>query len=60
MALEPGCVIGVDTPEGEELAGMIVATEGDAVEVDFNHPLAGHVVIFDVEIIEVVLADVDS
>ena len=60
MALEPGCVIGFDTPEGEELAGMIVATEGDAVEVDFNHPLAGHVVIFDVEIIEVVLADVDS
>ena len=60
MALEPGCVIGFDTPEGEELAGMVVAAEGDAVEVDFNHPLAGHVVIFDVEIIEVVLAATDS
>jgi FKBP-type peptidyl-prolyl cis-trans isomerase SlpA len=60
MALEPGCVIGFDTPEGEELAGMVVAAEGDAVEVDFNHPLAGHVVIFDVEIVEVVLAATDS
>jgi FKBP-type peptidyl-prolyl cis-trans isomerase SlpA len=60
MALEPGCVIGFDTPAGEELAGMVVAAEGDAVEVDFNHPLAGHVVIFDVEIVEVVLAATDS
>ena len=60
MALEPGCVIGFDTPEGEELAGMVAAAEGDAVEVDFNHPLAGHVVIFDVEIVEVVLAATDS
>jgi len=60
MLLEPGCIIGFDTPEGEELPGMIVAAEGDDVDVDFNHPMAGHVVIFDVEIIDVVLADVDS
>jgi FKBP-type peptidyl-prolyl cis-trans isomerase SlpA len=60
MALEPGCIIGFDTPAGEELAGMIVAAEGDDVEVDFNHPMAGHVVIFEVEIIDVVLADADD
>jgi FKBP-type peptidyl-prolyl cis-trans isomerase SlpA len=57
MALEPGCIIGFDTPEGEELPGMIVSTDDTSVEVDFNHPLAGRVVIFDVEIIDVVLAD---
>ena len=59
MALEPGCIIGFDTPEGEELPGMIVSTDDTSVEVDFNHPLAGRVVIFDVEIIDVVLADAD-
>jgi len=60
MALEPGCIIGFDTPEGEELPGMIVSTDDTSVEVDFNHPLAGRVVIFDVEIIDVVLADADD
>lgn len=60
MALEPGCIIGFDTPEGEELPGMIVSTDDTSVEVDFNHPLAGRVVIFDVEIIDVVLADTDD
>ncbi|MCK5383177.1 MAG: peptidylprolyl isomerase [Gammaproteobacteria bacterium] len=60
MALEPGCIIGFDTPEGEELPGMIVSTDDTSVEVDFNHPLAGRVLIFDVEIIDVVLADTDD
>jgi FKBP-type peptidyl-prolyl cis-trans isomerase SlpA len=60
MALEPGCIIGFDTPEGEELPGMIVSSDDSSVEVDFNHPLAGREVIFDVEIIEVVLADADD
>ena len=60
MTLEPGCIIGFDTPDGEELPGMVVKAESAEVEVDFNHPMAGHVVIFEVEIIEVVLADSDS
>ena len=60
MALEPGCIIGFDTPQGEELPGMIVSLDDSSVEVDFNHPLAGREVIFDVEIIDVVLADADD
>lgn len=60
MTLEPGCIIGFDTPEGEELPGMVITADDAGVEVDFNHPMAGHVVIFEVEIIEVVLADSDS
>ena len=39
---------------------MIVSADDANVEVDFNHPMAGHVVIFDVEIIDVVLADTDE
>ena len=60
MELEPGCIIGFDTPGGDELPGMILSADGTDIEVDFNHPMAGHVVIFEVEIIDVVLADADS
>ena len=60
LALEPGLVIGFDAPGGEELSGTIIAFDDATVEVDFNHPLAGRVVIFDVEIIAVVQAESDS
>ena len=60
MTLEPGCIIGFDTPEGEELPGMVVAASEVDVDVDFNHPMAGHVVVFEVEIIDVQLADADD
>jgi len=60
MALEPGLIIGFNTPGGEELSGTIIAFDDATVEVDFNHPLAGRVVIFDVEIIAVVQAESDS
>ncbi len=53
MDLEPGLIIGFSTPSGEEVPGAILAIEGDEVRVDFNHPLAGHNVRFDVEILEV-------
>ena len=53
MQLEPGVIIGFTTPSGEEVPGAIQEVEGDEVVVDFNHPLAGHEVIFDVEILEV-------
>jgi FKBP-type peptidyl-prolyl cis-trans isomerase SlpA len=60
MVLEPGLIIGFNAPGGEELAGTIIALDDDTVEVDFNHPLAGRIVIFDVEIIAVALADADD
>jgi FKBP-type peptidyl-prolyl cis-trans isomerase SlpA len=60
LELEPGSIIGFDTPGGEELSGTIIAFDDDTVEVDFNHPLAGRVIIFDVEIIDVVLANADG
>jgi len=60
IELEEGVIVGFETPEGEELAGAILAIDEDTVNVDFNHPMAGHTIIFDVEIIEVVPADVDG
>ena len=53
MKLAPGVIIGFDTPSGEELPGTILKVEDDKVEVDFNHPLAGHEIGFEVEILAI-------
>lgn len=53
MTLEPGVIIGFESAAGEEIPGAVLAVEGDRVQVDFNHPLAGHPVIFECEILDV-------
>ncbi|WP_294948050.1 FKBP-type peptidyl-prolyl cis-trans isomerase [Sulfurivirga sp.] len=50
MDLERGLVIGFSGPAGDDIPGTIVAVEGDRVTVDFNHPLAGQVLVFDVTV----------
>lgn len=49
----PGQVIAFALPNGEETAGSVVAVDGERVEVDFNHPLAGHAIRFTSEILDV-------
>lgn len=53
MTLAPGLVIGFETPSGEEVPGTIVELNDREVRVDFSHPLSGHDLIFDVEILSV-------
>ena len=48
---EAGLAFSFDTPDGEEIPGTIVKVKDDMVEVDFNHPLAGHELVFSVEIL---------
>ncbi|MDH5217481.1 MAG: FKBP-type peptidyl-prolyl cis-trans isomerase [Gammaproteobacteria bacterium] len=50
LAIEKGKIIGFTAPSGEEVAGAVLEV-GEAVLVDFNHPLAGKRVIFDVELV---------
>jgi FKBP-type peptidyl-prolyl cis-trans isomerase SlpA len=57
MMLEPGLIIGFTTAEGEEIPGSVQSVTDDEVEVDFNHPMAGHTVVFEVEILDVVPAE---
>jgi FKBP-type peptidyl-prolyl cis-trans isomerase SlpA len=57
MQPEPGMIIGFTTAEGEELPGAVLSVTDDEVEVDFNHPMAGHTVVFEVEILQVVPAE---
>ena len=53
MVLEPGVVVSFADARQQELPGVISRVEGDEVDVDFNHPLSGRTLIFEVEIIDV-------
>ncbi len=53
MALEEGTVVGFGTPTGDEFPGTVIAVNEDAVEVDFNHPLASRELVFEVEVVSV-------
>ena len=53
IPLEPGLIIGFTTPSGEEIPGKIMEILDETVVVDFNHPLAGHTITFDVELVSV-------
>ncbi|WP_116475060.1 FKBP-type peptidyl-prolyl cis-trans isomerase [Zobellella maritima] len=53
LELEEGAILSFTQPNGAEMPGIIRAVAGDSVTVDFNHPLAGHNVTFEVEILAV-------
>ncbi|QDY40940.1 FKBP-type peptidyl-prolyl cis-trans isomerase [Candidatus Pantoea soli] len=38
---------------GSEMPGVIREVSGDSITVDFNHPLAGQRITFDIEVLEV-------
>jgi len=50
--LEVGLIVSFAAPDGE-LPGVVLRLWADTVEVDFNHPLAGRTLTFDVSIIRV-------
>ena len=60
IELVPGLVVSFAAAEGGELPGVIYRLMGDVIEVDFNHPLAGHDVVFDVEIVDVEAVDANQ
>jgi FKBP-type peptidyl-prolyl cis-trans isomerase SlpA len=53
MELEVGLMVSFADANGAELPGMIKEVQDKIVMVDFNHPLAGEALTFDVEIINV-------
>jgi len=48
-----GEFIAFRTPKGEQLPAMIKSVEGEKVTIDFNHPLAGKSLIYEVEVAEI-------
>lgn len=53
MPVAPGLMVSFADAQNAELPGLICEVEGDWVSVDFNHPLAGKTLKFDVQILEV-------
>lgn len=53
LPTDPGTVIEFETPSGEKVPGTIEVVKDDEVIVDFNHPLAGHTLMFAVEIVDI-------
>ena len=52
-AREIGAQITAVGPEGQELQGVVIELAEQIVTIDFNHPLAGQVLHFDVTILDV-------
>jgi len=52
--IEEGVIIEFETPSGEAIPGTVKKVTEQEVTVDFNHPCAGFVVTFDVEIVDIV------
>ena len=50
--LEVGSILSFQNGDGE-LPGVIIAFEEDEVMVDFNHPLSGKNIVFQVKIVEI-------
>lgn len=46
--LEIGLVFSFADASGSELPGMVISFDEEEVTVDFNHPLAGRTILFDV------------
>lgn len=48
-----GQVVGFEVPNGAEIPGTVLEITDDEVRVDFCHPLAGHDLAFEIEVIAV-------
>ncbi len=53
VELEEGLVMSFSDAANSELPGVVRAFDDEVVEVDFNHPLAGRHLIFEVQILDV-------
>ena len=53
MALAEGLMISFADARNTELPGVVLAFDEQEVSVDFNHPLAGKMLVFEVEILAV-------
>jgi len=53
IALESGALVEFSAPDGSRHAGQVLELNDRDVRVDFNHPLAGRRVRFEVEVLAV-------
>ncbi len=51
QAIHVGTVVARTTPTGQQISGVITAINTTNVTVDFNSPLAGKVLVFNIEVV---------
>ncbi len=56
LDLEPGLMLSFADANQAELPGVVVEVSDETVSIDFNHPLAGHLIKFNVKVLSVVPA----
>jgi peptidylprolyl isomerase len=54
MDLEVGMPLGMSDGQGQQFEVIIAEIKDDVVMLDANHPLAGHDLIFDLELVEII------
>jgi peptidylprolyl isomerase len=54
MMVEVGLPLMMSNESGQQFQVVVVEVKDDAVLLDANHPLAGHDLIFDIELVEIV------
>lgn len=50
---ETGAIMLFTAMDGSEMPGVIREINGDSITVDFNHPLAGQTIHFDIEVLDI-------
>lgn len=53
IEIEVGAILKAEDPDGKTVQGIIKEIQEETVIVDFNHPLAGKELHFDVKVLEV-------
>lgn len=53
MQPEQGMIVNFTNQNGQETLGIVRNVVGDSVTVDFNHPLAGQAITFEIEVLKV-------
>ena len=51
---QPGWVVELTTPEGEHVQAVVTGVDAAAATIDFNHPLAGEDLTFEIELVEII------
>jgi len=50
---EVGLSYSFESPQGDDIPGTVISLKKNAAEIDFNHPLASHEIVFTVQILGV-------
>jgi peptidylprolyl isomerase len=51
MEVEVGMVVGLRTPEGNQVPARVVGLDDQQLTMDLNHPLAGESLTFEIEVV---------